>query len=190
MQKRLFIALKPSKDVLDNIASFQKKMITEFSFKGVRWVKPDSIHLTLLFLGNCEINQIPTISSALAKIPKDHSDFLLSFKGLGWFGQPGSLRTLWIGTKDKGETEKLYRSIISGLRFMLPNAKPRFVPHLTLARITNYVALHQQLAIMHKFTDNKELDFGVTRISAFSLIESQLTPSGSIYKTLSEYNLV
>jgi 2'-5' RNA ligase len=48
---RLFVAVWPSTEVLDAIAEFERPEV-----KGLRWTTPDQWHVTLRFLGECDVD--------------------------------------------------------------------------------------------------------------------------------------
>lgn len=50
---RLFVAVWPSTEVLDAIAAFERPDV-----KGLRWTTPDQWHVTLRFLGECELDDV------------------------------------------------------------------------------------------------------------------------------------
>ncbi len=85
MSKRLFIAIKPGKDVLDSIIKFQADLKNQLPYRGIRWVRPELTHLTMLFLGDVEETLIPDIAASLNSAAEENEAYNLSFKGAGFF---------------------------------------------------------------------------------------------------------
>jgi len=50
---RLFVAVWPSTEALDAIAAFERPEVP-----GLRWTTPDQWHVTLRFLGECDIDDV------------------------------------------------------------------------------------------------------------------------------------
>ena len=189
MKKRLFIAIKPSDMVQRQIANFQSQIRKELSIYGIRWVNPELMHLTLQFLGDVEIPEIKNIEERLLSAGRQHPSYELSFHGVGFFGRKSSIRTIWIGTEDGGYTERLYRSIIQATDFLKLKTTKHFSPHLTLARVSDFVNIDLNKAIGDVLTRNKNIHFGSTQGTRFELIESQLTNKGPFYKSIRQFDL-
>lgn len=62
---RLFIAIKPTGNVLQKLVLSVAPMKAEPWAKQVRWIDPDNIHLTLRFLGNSDADVISDLCVAL-----------------------------------------------------------------------------------------------------------------------------
>lgn len=189
MQKRLFIAIKPSAPVLEQIALFQTQMRMALTFHGIRWVRPELMHLTLQFLGDTDTSHLDALGKELEKAGKQHHPYVVSFHGVAWFGRKTSIRTIWIGTEDGGETENLHLAVTQATKFLnLKNDKP-FSPHLTLARVSDVVSVPQNEMITDVLLRSKNTQFASTSVTEFELIYSQLTNEGPVYKSLQRFNL-
>lgn len=187
--KRLFIAIKPDDETRNAINNFQLNLKNELPYRGIRWVKPELMHLTLLFMGDVEESLIPGIKDSLKDAADETRLYGLLFSGTGFFGRPEALRTIWIGSKDQGETQKLYRAIYKSLQGLIRTNNKPLSPHLTLARISDYVQKEERTNISEKMRAYKETSFGTTNVNKFELIESTLTPAGPIYKTMEYFFL-
>lgn len=184
MSKRLFIAIKPGFETQTAINNFQLKLKKELPHRGIRWVKPELMHLTLLFMGDIEESRIPEIKDSLKNVAHETKPFDLQFSGTGFFGRPDALRTIWIGSQDQGDTQKLYRAICRNLQSLIRIENKQLSPHLTLARISDFVPKEERIIISQRMGAYKGTVFGSTSVTKFELIESTLTPAGPIYKAL------
>ena len=72
---------------------------------------------------------------------------------------------------------------------MIKIDKKRLTPHLTLARVSDYVSKAEKAMIAETINEHKDVTFGSSRIENFDLIESTLTPAGPIYKTRKQFFL-
>lgn len=78
MSKRLFIGLELPTSCRETLAGLDPGL------KGVQWLPPEQIHLTLSFLGDVEPGDEERLRQALqeVQVPK----FLLPVRGVGTFG--------------------------------------------------------------------------------------------------------
>src|SRR5947199_7675901 len=90
---RLFIAL----DIDDPL----RQRITRF-LEGVhpfapdaRWAKPESLHVTLKFIGEQPESAVERIKQGLASLTAEAAQ--IHFRGYGFFPSPKSARVFWIG---------------------------------------------------------------------------------------------
>jgi RNA 2',3'-cyclic 3'-phosphodiesterase len=101
----------------------------------LRWVSPEQMHLTLVFVGEVPGSRVDGIVGSLAK-PVSQVAFDITFTSLGAFPPRGAPRALWIGV---GEGEAallaLEREVVNRLKNVGVDAgSGSFRPHLTLAR--------------------------------------------------------
>ena len=124
---RLFTAIELPEDVRGALASMQHGV------PGARWIDPDSIHLTLRFIGEVDENVAHDIDSVFAGLRAP--GFFLKLQGVGEFGGK-TPRALWAGVARSPALEHLAAKIESVLqRIGLPAETRKFSPHITLARL-------------------------------------------------------
>jgi RNA 2',3'-cyclic 3'-phosphodiesterase len=105
--------------------------------RDVRWVRLDSLHLTLRFLGPTPEELIePTMAAVSAVAHEAEGPIDLELTGAGTFPRASRPRTLWIGVG--GATDALDRLASLTERHLVaagwpPEPRP-YRPHLTLAR--------------------------------------------------------
>lgn len=151
----------------------------------LRWVKPEHLHLTLVFLGNVDDAYAPAVIEAYAQ-PVPTAPFDLVFRGLGAFPQRGAPRALWVGV-DEGANEvvavqQVMAERAQGLRIPI-DARP-FSPHLTLARWKESRPSDRRLL------DNAD-DKPIARVpvSRATLYQSRLSSAGPTYTALAHATL-
>ena len=151
----------------------------------IQWVKPESIHLTLKFLGDIPEEQASDIQAALVRVVGGHSRFTVDVEGLGVFPDVRAPRVVWVGLTDHVDTlTRLAADVETGLAALgfPPEARP-FNPHLTLARIKERSRdVGQALSTGGVLTQDARL--GALPVAALSLMKSDLQPSGSVYTQL------
>src|ERR1041385_8005255 len=126
---RLFVALDIDESIREKIVRFMEG-VCEFA-SDVRWVKPESLHVTLKFIG--ERSDPEEIKQALSKI--EPPVYEVTFRGYGFFPTPKSARVFWVGIESGPPLENLAKSVDEILLPLgIEKESHAFSPHLTLAR--------------------------------------------------------
>lgn len=184
-QIRSFIAIELPSEVKAELASLEKRLKAgRHTF--MKWVDPESIHLTLKFLGNVAPTAVPQIieyvTGAAQSVPRLH----LQLGELGAFPNLKRPQVVWVGVG--GEVEKLatlQRDIDAALSPLgFPPESRSFSPHLTLGRLRERVSPGEREGFAQLISSvefKASLSFEVTDIK---LMKSQLTPRGAVYSQL------
>ena len=184
-QIRSFIAIELPQNVKNELTQLEDELESP-DHRFVKWVNPRAIHLTLKFLGNVPLKQIPEISNAIERASKGIPPLHLQIASLGVFPNANRPRVLWVGIK--GETDSLQglqRKIDSALVSLgFTEEKRPFTPHLTLARVREGASIIDrkgfgELVMSINFESKHPIS-----VEALNLIKSQLTPEGAIYTCL------
>src|SRR5689334_25207055 len=101
---RLFVALDIDQNIREKIVLFMDG-VCEFA-PDVRWVKAESLHVTLKFIG--EHSDPEKIKQELSKIPS--TPFDVTFRGYGFFPTTKSARVFWIGIESGSPLANLAKS--------------------------------------------------------------------------------
>ena len=193
---RIFIALDIEQAIRERIERFLDG-VREFAPEA-RWVRPESLHITLKFIGEKAPESVEEIKKSLAKIQGTAME--LSFRGYGFFPTSKSARVFWVGIESGPELVTLAADIDERLQAMrIPKEEHAFNPHLTLARAgksgpargqasgrqnTNFDRLREKLATM------AQPEFGSMSAREFFLYESKLSWGGSQYTKLERFPLL
>lgn len=182
---RLFVAL----DVPDAVRRALSEVIAQLkpSLSAARWVRPESMHLTLKFLGETDPQKLGSIRATLAKIHSSQP-VELQFHGLGFFPDEFKPRVLWAAAEASRNLFELAAATEETLEPLGFQREDRpFVPHLTLARIASPKGIAN---LVRAATALKSYDFGSARESEFHLFESVLKRSGAEYRKLATYSFI
>ena len=182
---RSFIAIELPAEVRAELASIEEKLkVRRHSF--VKWADPESIHLTLKFLGSVSGETIPEIVEAMSLVAQPVSPFTLQIGGTGAFPNWQRPQVVWVGVGgEMGRLTTIQRELeaaLSPLGFP-PESRP-FSPHLTLGRLRERVTPEDRRrfglwAQSVKFEASLSFE-----VNAVRLMKSQLTSSGPIYSEL------
>ena len=180
---RCFIAVGISdavREALAGIAGRLKPLIA-----GARWVPPESMHMTLRFLGEIDDETAGKVRDALAAVPG--APFQARFSGLGAFPSEERAAVLWAGVAGgSGELVSLAARVTEVTKgFGVKSDEKPFIPHLTLARIRPPAGLER----LEVFRELKETGIGMSEVGGFLLMRSILRPGGPVYETIGEYGL-
>lgn len=170
---RLFIALPVGDNVKANLARVGRGRPTE---RGIRWLEPEALHLTLAFLGDVAEREVSDLEDAIyAATEGDSGPLDLIARGIGAFPNEAKARVLWAGVD--GELARLgaLRERLMGelLSAGFEVDDKRFRPHITLARLRWPQPVPPNLPLIG--------EFGEWTADEVQLIESRLHASGARY---------
>ena len=194
---RLFIALDIDEAIRERITRFLEG-VRGFA-PDARWVRPESLHVTLKFIGEKPTEKVDEIKRALAEVRGGVFD--LSFRAFGFFPTPKAARVFWIGIEAGVALTALAASVDKATASLgIPREDHPFSPHLTLARggghsgapgwrkgnapNRNFRLLQEKLAAM------PVPEFGTMTAREFFLYQSELMRGGSRYTKLARFELL
>ncbi len=127
---RLFIAINFNPEIRSKLVSLADDLRSK-STKG-RFSAPENLHLTLVFLGECDEKQAADAKSAMAAVK--FKPFALDIHSLGRFKRAGG-DIWWAGISKNKALAKLYDDLTKKLsEFGFQIEKRKFTPHITLGR--------------------------------------------------------
>lgn len=183
---RAFLAVEIPEDVRQALSDVIRHLRGEAL--GVKWVRPEQIHLTLEFFADLPPESLPELEEAVSEAVAAFTPAPLRVRGVGAFRSGGKIRVLWAGMEDP---EGRLAALAGGLRRALlargisGDDKP-FRPHLTLGRLrepSRNPALERALSALEAF------EAGPFVPQSLTLFESTLTPEGPIHRALRQWPL-
>lgn len=183
---RTFIAIELDESLRIALARVQAKFKRQITPGAVKWVAPEGIHLTLKFLGDTPQSQIPNIEKALRRACQEFSQFEFSVEGRGCFPNFRRPRVIWVAVRDHGQVLTRLQAAIEQYVAPLgwPTEERGFSPHLTLGRVARNASNAEAAAIGQIVEKSVVEQIGTQRVTAVSLIRSDLRPTGAVYTTL------
>ncbi|AQZ68368.1 2'-5' RNA ligase [[Actinomadura] parvosata subsp. kistnae] len=148
---RLFAALVPPDDVLDELAQAIAPHVGQVP--GLRWPARDTWHITLGFFGEVPERVLPDLQTRLERAVRRHPAPNLTFDRFGAFSSPRRARVLWAGVTGDPMT-RLADSVRAAARRAgaTQTDEKRFHPHLTLARAKTETDLRPLVESLSGFT--------------------------------------
>ena len=141
-------------------------------FKGLRFVNPDNMHLTLLFLGNSGVEEK---IKHLKKIK--FKSFSLKTQKISVFPEKGKIRLVWIELKKSKELSDLQKKISD-----LFEIDKEYKPHITLARVKR-IDKKEKNNLIKKAEELKQEELSF-KVKNFKLYSSELTVLGPVHRVV------
>jgi len=193
---RIFIALDIDDTIRQRLQRFMEG-VSGFA-PDARWVRPESLHVTLKFVGEKPIETVEEIKRALSSIRAEPIE--ISFRGYGFFPTAKAARVCWVGIDSGPKLPSLAKAVDdSTFALGIPKEDHPYTPHLTLARgggrsgapshrkedvpNKNFQRLQEKLVAL------PTPDFGTITAHEFFLYQSQLSPGGSRYTKIATFAL-
>lgn len=188
---RSFVAIELNAELLRAIEGLQKQLQNELPRGALRWVRPEGIHLTLQFLGNVQVEDVPAIIRALGSACSGVPPLTFHVAGLGCFPNPHRPRVLWVGVDEpSGQLARLQKRVEEALEPLgFPPERRGFHPHLTLARAARNARPADLRQVGGRVVDAPPIALGAMTAHYLSLMESDLRPDGAVYTRLAEVSL-
>lgn len=184
---RIFIAL----DIPDEIRARLREYIERVRplAPDAPWVKPESLHVTLKFIGEAGETRVEEIKNVLQQIKAQ--PFAVKFSDVGFFPNHNSGRVFWAGVDGGEALPKLAASIDQALQKIGIEAEKRaYHPHLTLARAGTRSGAYQIFKQLPRGINPEEHpQFGTMTAQEFFLYRSELLRGGAKYTKLERFPL-
>lgn len=134
---RVFVAIPLPPKQIERLSQLQTRLAGHVG--NVRWVEPESLHLTLAFLGDVRDSELNDLCKTVQGCCRETPAFELELEKIGVFPNPEAPRTYWAGLAGSeeamAELSKLHRSLTEALsRAGWPPVDHRFAPHITIGR--------------------------------------------------------
>ena len=182
---RTFVAVSISEKAREAMAEMIASL-QDFG-SGIRWVKPENLHLTLKFLGDVEEKKLPELEETLKLSAENIKPFNYELVNIGCFPNTKRPRVLWIGVEDsEDQLLLLHQNIESEFKKQdFPKESRKFTPHLTIARVKDF---RKCGSVISKFSG---YNFGnyINNVKEVLLMKSNLYPSGAKYNNLIQVEL-
>jgi 2'-5' RNA ligase len=193
---RLFIALDLDDTIRAKIIRFMEG-VRGFAPEA-RWARPESLHVTLKFVGQWPDDKFAEMLQSLQNIRPER--FELTVRDYGFFPTANAPRVFWIGIQSGPQLSALASAIDAQTASLgVAREEHLFSPHLTLARRAGGSGAPRKnkddrpnrafARLQETLTSMSELDFGTMTARQFFLYKSELSPQGSRYTKLFDFPL-
>jgi len=190
MLHRIFLAINLPDNIKRKLISLKDKWIEI----PARWTKEPNLHVTLLFLGNLDDNQLSQTIKVIQEVTTRHTSFVLNLRKV-CFGptdekNSGKMpRMIWVEGEGENKLLQLQQDLdktifnLESFQYKERDEKP-FKFHITLARIKQWE--FKKLEEIPKIDEEINLKF---EANTFELMESQLKKGGPEHTILESFEL-
>lgn len=179
---RTFIAVEIDAEVRDRAVALQTALAKTGA--EVKWVEPESMHVTLLFLGEVDDRELHSVCRAVTDVAAKVPPFTLSLAGVGAFPTPRRPKVLWAGITDGADELRLLYGKLEERMLDLGCYRTEergYTPHLTLGRVKG-VADGEALA--PELPKRMTWSGGRTAVTDVTVFSSRLEREGPLYTVL------
>ena len=187
---RAFVAIDLGADARDALSALVSGL-REAGIGALRPMRPESIHLTLKFLGDVPRAALGPIATGLSKAVANSRAFALELGGAGVFPNRSRARVLWVGVG--GDVPSLIDlqseldNAMSGLGFEM-DRRP-YVPHLTVARVNDRASARDRRLAADALSAARFQTGQQITVTAVDLIQSTLGREGAVHRRLGRFPL-
>jgi 2'-5' RNA ligase len=184
---RTFIAVDPGKAIRDRLVTLQSELAE--GGPEVKWVEPENLHVTLLFLGEVDARQVPEVCASVAEVCSTLPAFAMSLTAVGGFPNTRRPRVLWVGIGEgAAELVALHDALEPPLLKLrcYRREERRYTPHVTLGRIRRERPDDRLGTVLGRYANWRG---GNTQVTEVLVLSSELTRQGPVYTVLSRARL-
>ena len=179
---RTFIGIDIGDAIRGSAVALQKEL-TKIS-AGVKWTAPESMHITLLFLGEVDDRELHPVCKAVKAVAAGEAPFSLRVSGLGAFPNPRRPKVLWGGVTDGAEPlQRLYTALEEEMLELgcYRTEERGYTPHLTLGRINSP---EDGVALVAELPKRMAWQGGRVAVGEVIVYSSEMDRDGPVYTVM------
>jgi RNA 2',3'-cyclic 3'-phosphodiesterase len=183
---RTFIAIELPPQVREFLSQSQDRL--RRASADVKWVRPDLIHLTLVFLGEVPVDMQGDLEAAVREAVAGFGPMQLQATGAGRFPLKGLPRVIWIGiSESSGALVRLQQAVAKATAALAEKQEDRaYTAHLTLGRVRSGKNARDLTGMLDAMTGATGPAFEARDVTIF---KSDLSPQGPTYTPLAKIAL-
>jgi 2'-5' RNA ligase len=155
----------------------------------VNWASAESMHVTLLFLGEVDDRELHAVCRAVKEAAAGEPPFPLRVSGVGAFPNARRPKVLWAGvTEGADELQRLYLALEAKMLELGCYRKEErgYTPHLTLGRVKGDA---DGFALAAELPKRAAWDGGRTAVEEVLVFSSELGRDGPVYTVIGRATL-
>lgn len=182
---RLFVAIELSERVRKALGEAQSRLRSRC--EGVRWVRPELLHVTLKFLGDVPDGDVDGVSAGVELAAESSVAFSMEAGEYGCFPPHGGVRVVWAGLSDTtGSLTRCAEAVEAQMIDLGFEPERRaFSPHITLGRVRDDRSNGRTRSVVEAYVR----DPVEQPVDSVTLMSSILSPSGPSYTPVCTANL-
>jgi RNA 2',3'-cyclic 3'-phosphodiesterase len=180
---RTFIGVPLAPAIRDKLVALQEQFAETSG--SVKWVEPENLHVTMLFLGDVDAREVVTVCKTVERVVAVMGPFTMRVAGIGCFPNPRRPRTIWAGIEEGAqELVELHNALEVPLmeQGCYRREERAFTPHITLGRVKGE---SDTQALAEAMKQQADWFAGQTTVKEIHVLSSELTRDGPAYTVMS-----
>jgi 2'-5' RNA ligase len=185
---RTFLALDLGAKIRKKLVAVQEELAEAMA--EVKWVEPDNLHVTLLFLGEVNDRELPGVCRAAQQAVAEMPSFTVSVETLGCFPNTRRPRVVWAGIgQGMQEICRIHDALESAMleQGCYRREERQFTPHVTLGRVRSE-EVNERFA--PAIQEHRVWSAGEVAVNEVLVMSSQITRHTPSYSVLSRAKLL
>jgi 2'-5' RNA ligase len=186
MAIRVFVAIEVGSEIKNKLSEYLSKL--KRTGADVKWVPTENIHLTLKFIGYIEKEALINLNNIIKDAVLSIEPFSISIGNIGAFPNFKNPRVIFAGVDAEGSSLlRIYEKLDKGVESLgIKKESKKYIGHITLGRVRSQKNISELKDVLNS---GIERCFGHEKVTSLSLIQSKLTPTGSLYTRLNNFIL-
>ena len=179
---RTFIGIDIGGAIRASAVALQKELAKAGA--EVKWVTPESMHVTLLFLGEVDDRELHAVCKAVKAVAAGEPPFPLRVSGVGAFPTARRPKVLWGGVADGAEPLARLHAALEAEMLELGCYRTEergYTPHLTLGRVTTAEA---GFALAAELPSRAAWQGGRTAVEEVLVYSGEMDRDGPVYTVI------
>lgn len=167
---RSFIAIELEDRALQSVSRIQHQLADRVD--GVRWAKPEQLHLTLKFLGEVPSQLLSEVCQCMDQALCGISGFAVQLEQLGAFPKENNPRVLWLGVgQGASELQEIHQRLDQHSSELGVRQEGRgYIPHITLGRVSRQANKGRISRAIEELPKSEPIESYVSSIHLFSSV--------------------
>ncbi len=185
---RTFIGIDIGDGVRGNAVSLQEALAKTGA--EVKWVTPESMHVTLLFLGEVDDRELHPVCKAVKAVAEGEPPFTLHVSGVGAFPTTRRPKVLWAGITAGADALVRLNAALEEKMLDLGCYRTEergYTPHLTLGRVKGEA---DGLTMVSEIQKRLAWNGGRVAVSEVIVYSSETDRDGPVYTVIGRAPLV
>jgi 2'-5' RNA ligase len=179
---RTFIGIDIGEAIRANALALQKELTK--SGAEVKWAAPESMHITLVFLGEVDDRELHAVCRAAKQVAASEAPFALRVSGVGAFPTARRPKIIWTGITDGAESLQRLNAALEVQMLELGcyrKEERSYTPHLTLGRVKGDA---DSFALASEIPKRLAWDGGRAAVDEVLVYSSETNREGPIYTVI------
>lgn len=187
---RLFFAVTVPDAIKTQLLGAQSALMRDAREARIGWTRPEQLHLTLRFLGNVDVVQVPALTTAASRVLAQFGPLELHAQEIGFFPVHGLPRVIWAGVRENADRLPILQQALqtATLPFAKEASEESFCGHITLGRV-KAIKRREAVELQQSAEKFRGTQLGRWKAQTVELFRSELSSQGTRHLVLATFGL-